>query len=423
MGGESITEMRVLLAPHGTRGDVQPMLALAHALRARGHAAAFVAPANFVAWIRAHGFDADSNGVDAEAVLTEPGADLHSLRWQLRHLGELVERLFTSLASVSRGAYLIVGAGIQMAGSSIAEWRGVPYASAVFCPCGVPSRSAPPPTVKTQSLPPWLNRLLWMLGWPLATLALRAPINRARAALGLTPLDDVLDHLGGDRIIVAADRDLAPLGDDAPRRAVATDAWILEDDAVDLDDDLEEFLALDPPPVYIGFGSMVARHVPRLAEEAVAAVRAAGRAAIVASGWADLGRELERDDDLLIVRAMPHALVLPRVAAAIHHGGAGTTTAAARAGVPQIVLPHILDQFYWAHRVAALGLGPRGLPVSLVNADVLADRLHTAIDDPRCAARAARFAERIDGRNGAADAVDRLDELAKAGDPLAERAT
>src|SRR5260221_8252492 len=76
--------MRVLLAAHGTRGDVQPVLALAHALRARGHAAAFVAPSNFVAWIRAQGFDAESNGIDAEAVLTEPGADLQSLRWQVR---------------------------------------------------------------------------------------------------------------------------------------------------------------------------------------------------------------------------------------------------------------------------------------------------------------------------------------------------
>ena len=415
--------MRVLLAPHGTRGDVQPMIALARALRARGHAAAFVAPSNFVAWIRAHGFDAVSNAVDAEAVLTEPGADLHSLRWQLRHLGELVDRLFASLAPAARDADVIVGAGIQMAGSSIAEWRGVPYASAVFCPCGVPSRAAPPPTVKTQSLPPWLNRLLWTIGSPLATLALRGPLNRARAGLGLGPLDDVLDYLGGDRIIVAADRDLAPLGDDAPRRAVATHAWILEDGDADLDEALAGFLELDPPPVYIGFGSMVARHVPELAEQAVAAVRAAGRAAIVAGGWADLGRDLPRDDDLLIVRAVPHALVLPRVAAAIHHGGAGTTTAAARAGVPQIVLPHILDQFYWAHRVATLGLGPRGLPVSLVNADVLADRLHTAIDDPRCAARAAAFAERIGGRNGAADAVDHLEQMVSAAVPMAERAT
>src|SRR5256885_5800176 len=113
--------MRVLPAPHGPRGDVQPMLALAHALRARGHAAAFVAPSNFVAWIRAQGFDAESNGIDAEAVLTEPGADLQSLRWQVRHLAELVRRLFKSLAAASLAAHLLVRPGLQIAGSSDAE--------------------------------------------------------------------------------------------------------------------------------------------------------------------------------------------------------------------------------------------------------------------------------------------------------------
>src|SRR5689334_3114975 len=106
--------MRVLLAPHGSRGDVQPMLALAHALRDRGHAVRFSAPANFVDWIRGRGFDADSNGVDVEAVLQEAGADLHSLRWQLRHLAELVDALFAAVARASDTADLIVGSGVQM---------------------------------------------------------------------------------------------------------------------------------------------------------------------------------------------------------------------------------------------------------------------------------------------------------------------
>jgi len=114
----------------------------------------------------------------------------------------------------------------------------------------------------------------------------------------------------------------------------------------------------------------------------------------------------------LTVDALPHQKVLPRVAAVVHHGGAGTTTAAARAGVPQVVLPHILDQFYWAHRVAVLGLGPRALPVELANADVLADRLVTALNDPRIAARAGALAPAIRSRNGVDAAVDHLERLA-----------
>ena len=406
--------MRVLLAPHGTRGDVQPMLALAHALAARAHDVAFVAPANFVEWIRSHGYRVESNGIDVEAVLTGPGADLQSLRWQLRHLSDLTGQLFNALASYNGDADLIVGAGIQLAGSSVAEQRGIPYASAVFCPCAVPSRAAPPPPVKTQTLPAWINRLLWDLAGPFSALALRSPINRGRAGLGLRPMDNPLDQLAGDLILAAADRDLAPLGEDAPRRAVATDAWIAQIDEPAEDGRLRAFLSLDPPPVYVGFGSMVAARAGQLADNVVAAVRAVGRAVIVSSGWADLARYLEPSDDVLVTGALPHALVLPRVAAAVHHGGAGTTTAAAAAGVPQVVLPHILDQFYWAHRVAQLGLGPRGLPVSLVTADILAERLDDALSNPRYCARAAEMGAAIRPRNGASLAVEHLERLVSA---------
>jgi vancomycin aglycone glucosyltransferase len=406
--------MRVLLAPHGTRGDVQPMLALAHALAARSHAVAFVVPANFVEWIRSHGFAAESNGVDVEAVLNEPGADLQSIRWQRRHLSELIAKLFDSLGRYAGNAELIVGAGIQMAASSVAEQRDVPYATAVFCPCAVPSRWTPPPPIKTQTLPRWVNRLLWDLGGPMTSLALRGLLNRGRATLGLRPMHDVVDQLAGDLILVAADRDLGPLGDDAPARAVATDAWVLAQDEAPVDPRLEAFLALDPPPVYVGFGSMVAARARGLAGDVVAAVRATGRAAILGSGWADLGRHLEAGDDLLIVRALPHAIVLPRVAAVIHHGGAGTTTAAAAAGVPQVVLPHILDQFYWAHRIAQLGLGPRGMPVDLVTPDTLAGRLDEALADPRYRSRAIEMGRAVRARNGVAAAVDHLERLVSA---------
>ena len=111
------------------------------------------------------------------------------------------------------------------------------------------------------------------------------------------------------------------------------------------------------------------------------------------------------------MESVPHAAVFPRVAAVVHHGGAGTTTAAARAGTPQVVLPHILDQFYWAHRVERLGLGPRPLPIDLVVTDVLADRLGAALIDERIKARARGLAPAVAARNGVDDAVDCLEQL------------
>ena len=403
--------MRVLLAPHGTRGDVQPMLALAYALRDRGHVAAFSAPSNFVAWVRSHGFDAESNGIDVEAVLTEPGADFHSLRWQMRHLAQLTAVLFDSVARVSDGFDVIVGSGVQMASASVAEWRGVPSAMAVFCPCAVPSADAPPPPVKMHGLPRWVNRLLWDIGGPAVSLALRSHINRGRSTLGLRGIHDVLPHVMGDQVLVASDRDLGPLGADAPAKAIATDAWILEQDNPPLDPRVDAFLNAHPAPVYIGFGSMVAKKVPDLAAAGVAAVRAVGRAAIVSGGWAGLDRHIDAADDLLVAGPLPHARVFPRVSAVVHHGGAGTTTAAARGGAPQVILPHILDQFYWAHRIAQLGLGPRGIPVNLVTADVLAERVEAAVEDSRFHARARALAPAVRARNGAAAAAEQLERL------------
>jgi UDP:flavonoid glycosyltransferase YjiC (YdhE family) len=409
--------VKVLLAPHGTRGDVQPAIALAVALRARGHDARFVAPSNAVASIRRHGFEADANGVDIEAVMRSSGADPHSLRWLTRQLIDSLAPLFETIAAASATADVIVGAGAQIPAASVAEWRDVPYATAVFCPCAIPSSEIPPPTVRTQTLPRWLNRLLWQAGGPAADLLLRSAINRGRRRLGLRPIHDPLSQLINGPVIVAADPDLAPLPEDRPQGVVGTDAWILED-AGALDPRVDAFLSRDPAPVYIGFGSMIATRGSELAELTLAAVRAVGRGAIVAGGWAELDRGITGApgappvDDVLAVDSVPHSLVLPRVGAAIHHGGAGTTTAVARAGVPQVLLPHLLDQYYWAHRVETLGLGPRAMPVQLVTADILSARLDTALHDPRVRDRAAGLGRQIASRNGVGAAVDYLEALA-----------
>lgn len=402
--------MRILLAPHGTRGDVQPLVALAVALRARGHVVLLTVPANFVSWVRGYGFDTESDGVDVEALLRSAGADLQSLSWQMRYLSHTTPLLFEPVARVSEGCELIIGAGLQFAAASVAEWRDVPYAHAVFCPCATPNSTAPPPNVHKQTLPRWINRLLWKAGGPIADLALRGHINRGRATLGLEVLDSPISQILKGRTVLAADRELGPMPDDAPKNAVSSDAWVLDEPGT-LDARVEAFLQQGPAPIYIGFGSMVAPRVAELVEQAVAAVRAIGRRAVIAGGWASLDRHIREADDVLTVDNVPHSLIFPRVAAAVHHGGAGTTTAAARAGVPQMLLPHILDQYYWAHRVEVLGLGPPALPVERVTADVLSDRISRAVSDPRIRERVNRLAPAVAARNGVTTAVEYLEAL------------
>jgi len=320
-------------------------------------------------------------------------------------------RMFAPVAQASEGADVIVGAGAQLVTASIADWRDVPHATIAFCPCAMPTGAAPPPTVKTQTMPTWVNRLLWQVGAAAADVALRGTINRGRAALGLRAIDRPLTHISDRRVIISADRQLAPPGDDPPVSLVSTDAMIFVEPYTP-DPRLEAFLNQEQTPIYIGFGSMVASHAAELAAQAIAATRALGRPAIIAGGWADLDRYIASADDLLTIGATPHYAIFPHVAAIVHHGGAGTTTAAAAAGVPQVVVPHLLDQFYWAHRVERLGLGPRGLPVSLITADILSDRLDMALNDAGIRKRAAALGPAVAAKNGADDTVDHLEQLA-----------
>jgi vancomycin aglycone glucosyltransferase len=402
--------MRILLAPHGTRGDVQPIVALAVALRARGHIVRLTVPANSVSWVRGYGFDAESDGIDVETLLQSPGSNLQSLSWQMRYLTHNMPLLFEPVARASEGCDLIVGAGLQFAAPSVAEWRDVPYAHVVFCPCAMPSSAAPPPNVHKQTLPRWINRLLWQACVPMADLALRGTINRGRATLGLKALAAPVSQVLRGRTILAADRDLGPPPDDAENSAISTDAWVLEEPG-NLDPRVERFLQQGPAPIYIGFGSMVAPRVAELVAQAVAAARAIGRRAIIAGGWAALDRHVQNADDVLTVDKVPHSLIFPRVAAAVHHGGAGTTTAAARAGAPQVLLPHILDQYYWAHRVEALGLGPRSLSIELVTTKALSGRIDRAVNDPEIRERVNALAPLVAARNGVIAAVENLEAL------------
>jgi vancomycin aglycone glucosyltransferase len=405
-----IITMRILLASHGTRGDVQPMVALGVALRARGHVVQFLVPANFAAWIRSYGFEVESDGIDVEDLLRSANSGLQTLSWQMRYLSHNTPLLFEPVARASAGCELIVCAGINFAAASVAQWRNVPYMHVVFCPSAMPSSATPPPNVHGQTLPRWINRFLWQAGAPLADLALRGPINRGRATLGLEPVDNPISQIIKGRTLLAADRDLGPLPDDAPKSAMSTDAWALAEPGT-LNARVEAFLQQGSAPIYIGFGSMIAPRAPELAAQAVAAVRANGRRTIISGGWAALAAHIPKAGDVMTIDNVPHSLIFPMVAAAVHHGGAGTTTAAARAGVPQVLLPHILDQYYWAHRVEVLGLGPPGLPIERVTVDLLCERISSAVNDALTRERVNKLAPLVAARNGVTAAVQQIESM------------
>ena len=326
--------MRVVLTTVGSRGDVEPVVGLAVALRELGADVRVCAPPDedFVTLLARVGVAHVPLGSSVRSLVG--GDKPPTMDDALRFAASLVAARFDTLMTAARDCDVLLATGLMPAGArDVAEKLGIRYVFAVLQTYGLPSG---PDDVGAQR----------------ANALYREPLNHHRAAIGLPPVDNVRDHIYTERPWLAADPTLCPTDDD---NVVQTGAWILPDDRP-LSADLEAFLAAGEPPVYAGFGSM-ASYVPKdIGRVTIEAIRAAGRRVVLARGWADLVRIDDRDDCFVVGEVNQQAL-FRRVAAVVHHGGAGTTTTATHAGAPQVVVPQIADQPQFAARVAELGIG------------------------------------------------------------------
>lgn len=349
--------MRALLSAVGTRGDVQPVVALALKVRELGHDVRLCVPPNFVEWVRSLGFSASPVGVEMRA---RPGAAAlteERLRRMRESMPDLSTDQFEAVNAAADGCDVILGGNAhQYAARSIAELRGVRYVTAVYAPVALPSPDhAPPPMPGT----PWPsasadeNLLRW--GETAAAWNARAleRVNHNRARLGLSAISDVLRYNLTDHPWLAADVGLAPVPATPGMEVFATGAWIFADSSA-LSQELESFLVAGDAPIYLGFGSMPAPG--DFARTLIEGARAVGKRALLARGWAELSL-IDDASDCLAIDDVNQQALFARVCAVVHHGGAGTTATAARAGVPQVVCPMFGDQFYWSSRVRALGIG------------------------------------------------------------------
>jgi vancomycin aglycone glucosyltransferase len=352
--------MRILFSTIGSRGDVQPLVALASYLKALGHEVIVCVPPDFREWIESLGIPVTSIGPEvrryaaARPMAAQPPQP--PTPEQRRQMAEAtVATQFETLASAAQGCDVIVAAtALQMAARSVAEKMGVPYVFAAYAPVVLPSaHHAPPPLPGQVPLSTTDNRELWALDAARFNDLFGAAVNARRAALGLAEISDVRGHMMTEQPWLAADSTLAPWPDPAGGRVIQTGAWILPDERP-LPGDVDRFLEVGDPPVYFGFGST--RAAVDAGSVILGAARAHGRRAIVSKGWFDDSLLDTEPDCLSIGEVNLHAL-FQRVAGVVHHGGAGTTTAAALAGAPQVVIPNHYDQHYWAQRVQTLGIG------------------------------------------------------------------
>ena len=404
--------MRVLLATAGSRGDVEPMQALGVRLVGAGHEVLLATSPDFEESSRELGLPFHAMGMNVQTAIRDHAATLSGRPLKfLNVLSELfkleIAKHFEALMDAGRGADVVVCASLESAAPSVAEALGVPYRYALFAPLGLRSRRKAPWLFPWQHLPGWANRLLWAATEGMQDRLFLPRINLHRRRLGLAPVRYAMRYILGARPFLAADAPLARLPRDVRTPVVQTGAWRLPVGGK-LPDEIQDFIDAGDPPVYVGFGSMVQQEPERTIALIVKAARLANRRAVVSAGWSDL-KESALPEGCLGIRSVPHALLFPKVAAAVHHGGAGTTAAAARAGVPQVIVPHLFDQFYWGDRVMELGLGPAPIPERRLTAERLAEAIITATRDEGMAARARETADALSKVDGAAEAVHILE--------------
>ena len=256
-------------------------------------------------------------------------------------------------------------------------------------------------------------RLVRGLAERYADLVYGSALGRGRAALGLPRARGVMSQLMGPGTIAATDPALTVLPDGARLVATQTGYPVLVE-ADELSDELRRFLSAGPPPIYAGFGSMPVANRERLSKILVEAAERAGQRLVISRGWAGIAA-VGHEDACLFVDEVPHSLLFPEVSAVIHHGGAGTVATAARAGVPQIVLPAAADQFLWRGQVARLGLGPRAPMLRFVSAASLAKAITAAVNDQTYRRRAQEVAGRLRAApDGVATTVAEITRLASA---------
>lgn len=401
--------MKVTILTAGSRGDVEPYLSLGQGLRQQGCTVKLVATQNFAPLVASWGLDFAPIPLDLEIILNTPTArraQQANTPWKFfrsladPRVGEMMDLSLQHSWQACQGADVIV------------YHPGLPLGYFAARRLGArPVLASPFPLFASPLYPAlvfdgwrgggWLNRLSHWLFQQAFWWAIRPALVRfLRSHWGELPPDLGCPYRRPQTCLVSCSSTLF-------EHPLHRGFWFGQQPAWQPSPELLEFLQQGPAPVYVGFGSLSR---PESLQQACESVLQAGQRAVVAGPLGALKEAA--GSDLHVLDSCPHRWLFPRVAAVVHHGGAGTTAAALRAGVPMVVVPHANDQFAWARRAQELGVAPEELAPSQLPGGGLLRSLQQALQ-PSMAERARRLAATFKEEDGLAWAVQQI-----VGDPL-----
>jgi sterol 3beta-glucosyltransferase len=408
----------ITLVAAGSRGDVQPYIALGVGLQQAGYSVGVLTSEDFRQLVTAHDLVFYDMGGNMQAItqgmqhLLEQGnflKILSSMRGAAQQLA--LQAAKNGLAACQGSKLIISGLGGLFVGLALAEKLGVPLIQAYLYPF-TPTRQFPGVLTPLPQTPltAWLNRMSHRLVQQMLWQATRSADNKARRqVLGLPPAPVFGPFSGAhaqQAILYGYSPQVIPPPADWDSRQQVTGYWFLEppQDWQPVRA-LLDFLQAGPPPVFIGFGSMGSHNAQQTTGLILQALAQTGQRGVLLSDWNGLHQEA-LPESVFLTGSVPYSWLFPQMAAVVHHGGAGTTAAGLAAGVPSILTPFMGDQPFWGQRVFGLGVGPKPIPRRRLTVESLSKAIHIAVSDEEMRRAAASLGERIRTEGGVDRAVE-----------------
>ena len=412
--------MQIAICTYGSRGDVEPFVALGAALSGAGHSVRILAPAPFGNLVQAHGLSFTPLEGDPDQLMLS-FADQARLSWprmiarMIQHVLPLAATVFRTLERGTRDADLIIHSFLMTdAGHTLAGQRGVPDVSAQLFPVFLPSSAFPAVGLPDLPLGAVYRRATHALNASVFRIGGRLLYRKVRASApdlpGLAPWP--FGHTKGvtTPVLLAYSPRVLPRPADWPVQAHVTGYWHLNPPQGWVPPEaLLQFMNSGPPPIYFGVGSVRTRRMSGLLQDSVQAILSTGQRAVLSLPPDARGRTPE-SPRLFHAVNVPHEWLFPRMRFIIHHGGAGTTGAAIRAGVPSAAIPFTADQAFWARRIHRLGLGPAAPPAHRLTPRRLVSIIEQALDHPSYHLRASTLGEEVRLEDGVGTAVRLIHE-------------
>lgn len=400
--------MKILLETRGSQGDIYPYLPLVKELEKRGHEVMLNIPLAFERFAKEISVPYTIQGHDDIIAMLENSPDTGDL---LKWMRRIIDNQFRELVPLLRDYDILVASNTEFAAPSIAEYCGKIYIRTAYAPL-MPSDIIPPPVIPFPKPHPLLRpALLWKLLNAGLNYMVRGTLNKNRVTLGMEPIKDQGEH--APRHAFNLNLYSPTLGNtDRNWPYKWTQAAYCFNDILPYDDGvyrkLVEFIKSDDRPVlFFTMGSITADIRERACHWLYEICLKHKWKFIVGSGWSGLGKTLHDEGGIFLLEAViPHKLFLPLCSAVIHHGGSGTTHSVARAGVPQMVAPMLLDQPYWAYRTQCLGVGPGAVNIKRVSKEVLEANVLDLMLNESYKDAARDLGEKIRSENGLQKAAD-----------------